>query len=81
MTAQTVVERFSSPRIERSSRCGALRFRASPEIPGPPPWVLRARPAPLPEPDCGSRNRPPTQTQRRARPPVRGVFILGGTQS
>ena len=68
-------------RAERSSRCGVLRLRASPEASGPPPWAPWARPAQPPEPDNGFRNRHPTPTQRRARLPVRGVFTFGGTQS
>lgn len=81
MAVPTVVARSIRLRVERLSRCGVLRFRASPDASGPPPWAVRARRAPLPEPDNGSRNRYPTPTQRRARLPVRGVFILRGTQS
>ena len=81
MTVATAVARIIGPPVERSSRCGVLRFRASPKAFGQPRWVLRTRCAPLPEPDNGSRNRFPTPTQRRARLPVRGVFIFGGTQS
>ena len=68
-------------RAERSSRCGALRFRASPEASCPPPWAPWARLAQPPEPDDVSGNRLPTPTERRTRFPVRGVFVFGGTQS
>ena len=81
MTVATAVARIIGPRDIRSSRCGALRFRASTEASGPPPWVLQARRVPLPEPDRGFRKPDPTPTERRARLPVRGVFIFGGTQS
>lgn len=82
MTAPTVIGRIiRNARIQRFSRCGVLRFRASPRSSGPAPWVLRARQAPLPEPDLDSRNRPPTPIERRARLPVRGVLVFGGTQS
>ncbi len=81
MAAPTVVEWIICPRDVRFSRCGALRFRASTEASGPPPWVLQARCVPLPEPDRGFRNPDPTPTERRARLPVRGVFVFGGTQS
>ena len=81
MTVATAVARIIGPPVERSSRCGVLRFRASTEASGPPPWVLQARRVPLPEPDRGFRKPDPTPTERRARLPVRGVFIFGGTQS
>ena len=81
MAAPTVVERIIRPRDIRSSRCGALRFRSSTEASGPPPWVLQARRVQLPEPDRGVRKPDPTPTERRARLPVRGVFVFGGTQS
>ena len=81
MAAPNVAGKIIRPRVKRSSRCGALRFRTSPEASGPPPWVLQARRVPLPEPNHGFREPAPTPTQRRARLPVRGDFIFGGTQS
>ena len=81
MIARTATGRIiRSLRLRASAARSARRTPPSPEAPGPPPWVVRARPAPLPEPDAGSRNRLTTPSQRRARPDVRGTFMFGGMQ-
>ena len=81
MSLPTVVAGIVRQWVVRSSRCGALRFRASAEASGPPPWALQARRVPLPKPDRGFRKPAPTSTERRARLPVRGAFLFGGMQS